>query len=406
MRFFGRFLRSRTVVLVAGKFSLTIAQGAVLIVLGRSLGAGAVGTYTLALAIVSPFFLFGHLRLQDKLASDPEAETRWPEYRNAMALGGLAAFILSVLIAAIYPTPGLFSVAVPLALARLSESYAFMVHGYWQGLGRMRMVAGANVSRSAGLVVGTVVGLLGTGQLSGAVWGAALVSLAITPMLEGRERIRQDRRGNLRQVWRIVRNLAPLGGVAVLLSMNQTVVRLVIERSVGVAELGIFAATAYLVRIGSILAQAIGQARSPEIRQATMTGDRRSVARHGLHSALIAALVGCAAAVGMIAMGPWLMLVAFGEDFVPARVLIAAIFAAGIPLFVSTSLTVSTVAAGRRGAYLGAVMASLVVTTVAVLSLAPRYGSAGAALGWATGELTGALLLVLLAAKIAHKPPN
>src|SRR5699024_9003467 len=82
-----RMVRSGTSTLLAGKVAMTLAHGLVLIVLGRAEGAAGVGLYTLALAIVSPIFLFGHLRLQDRVATDPLGAQRWRAYRGAMTIG-------------------------------------------------------------------------------------------------------------------------------------------------------------------------------------------------------------------------------------------------------------------------------------------------------------------------------
>ncbi|WP_191090904.1 lipopolysaccharide biosynthesis protein [Serinicoccus hydrothermalis] len=375
---------------------MTAAQGAALIILGRALGVEAVGVYTLALAIVSPIFLFGHLRLQEKVATDPLGKQRWRSYRGAMLVGATLALVLSVIVTVLYPTDGLWKVALPLAVARFAESYVHMIHGYWQGAGDMARVARANVIRAIGLVVGLSGGLALTETVAGATTGAAVVAMLLVPVLEG-----SGPGPSLDEVsdstWSLLSHLLPLGAVAVLLSLNQTAVRVLIDRGVGVQELGVFAATAYLVRLGTIVAQSLGQARAPELRAAAANHDFGAVARQGLVSAGHAALLGVVTAGVMLVVGPAVMVLGFGEAFEPSRALIGAIFAAGIPLFASTSLAMATVGMGERGLYLCAVAISLVSTVVLVSFLVPEWGVVGAAWGWAGGESIKTLLLVGIA---------
>ncbi|WP_151526779.1 lipopolysaccharide biosynthesis protein [Serinicoccus kebangsaanensis] len=376
---------------------MTAAQGAVLIILGRALGVEAVGVYTLALAIVSPIFLFGHLRLQEKVATDPLGKQRWRSYRGAMLVGATLALVLSVIVTVLYPTDGLWKVALPLAVARFAESYVHMIHGYWQGTGQMLRVTRANVIRAVGLVAGTSAGLALAGSVAGATMGAAVIAILLIPVLEGSGPEPARDVESSRSTMSLVIHLVPFGAVAVLLSLNQTAVRVVIDRGVGVQELGIFAATAYLVRLGAIVAQSLGQARSPEIQAAAAAGNFPAVAREGLISAAHAVVLGVLTAGVMVIFGPMLMVLAFGDAFEPSRLLVAAVFAAGIPIFASTSLAVATVGMGERALYLLAVTVSLVATVLLVTVLVRSGGVVGAAWGWALGEWIKTLLLVGIA---------
>lgn len=385
----------RAAVLIIGKLSMTLAQGLILVVLARLEGAAVVGLYTLGLAIVSPIFLMSHMRMQDVIATHPDNASVWAAHARLLLLTGMAAFTVAGAISIIWPTRGLWEIVIPLSLTKAVESVVFTCHGYWQSQGRVFRIAASNAVR-AFAALATIT--LGT-WLSGVVLGVALMAGVATAQLllwELRQVPSLRSPGTRGELWRLLGTVAPLGLVAMLLSLNQNVVRMIVEFHVGTAELGIFAASAYLVRTGAIAAQAIGQEGAPRIRAARASGDAHGLYVAGLRSAGLALAIGVILLLLGVWVGPDVVALLYGDHFRPSQLLLAMILLAGVPLFGSTALSVTTVASGRHRAYVGVVSASLVATALAALILTPAWGLIGAAGAWAFGETLKFVLIVWL----------
>lgn len=406
LRFAQRMLslgRTGTGLLVAGKVALAISQGLILVVIARLEGATAVGVYTLALAVVSPIFLFAHLRLQDVIATDDDPAAGWSLHIQLAALSGLVGVLVATGIGLVWPRSDLWLIMLPLAWAKLAESLVFACQGYWRSNGLFALVARSNIARAVLAVLGVALGT----YFGGLVWGvtgmAILWTLILFVELRRVPRIWAGTHfGDITWRWW---HLVPLGLVAMLLSLNQSVVRLAVDVHVGTQQLGIFAATAYIVRIGAIVAQAISESGAPALRKAGRAGDVRASYRLALRSGLRAAALGVLLLVLVILVGPAFMPLLFGAEFRPSRVLMGIVSLAGVPLFASTGLALTTVSTGRHRGYLIAVTISLIVTAGGTLALTPHWGMVGAAAGWAAGEFAKlGLMLVNLRAWAVGSP--
>lgn len=393
----------RAAILMAGKLSMTASQGLILVILARLGGAVDVGLYTLALAIVSPVFLLSHMRMQDVIATHPRNAEVWAAHARILLATGLIALVVAVGLSLVWPTPDLWKVVLPLTVTKAAESVVFTCHGYWQSQGRVFRIAASNMVRATSALA--TVGL-GT-WLWGLAAGVSFMALAALSQLfvwELRQVPSLREAGSPRTLLRLLRGVAPLGLVAMLLSLNQNVVRLIVEFHVGTAELGIFAASAYLVRTGAIAAQAIGQEGAPRIREARSKGDSHALYAAGMRSAGQALVVGAIMVVIGLWIGPEVVGSLYGDQFRPNLALLVIILLAGVPLFGSTALSVTTVASGRHRSYVAVVSIGLIVTAVAALALTPGWGLIGAAVAWAAGEFVKFGLMVALLRRDSRSP--
>ncbi len=384
-------VRSDTSVLALGKGAMTVGQGVVLVLIARGLGAEQVGLYTLALAVVSPVFLFAQMRAQDVLATVADPSQQWPAQARLLLATSLGAVVVSLGVSLLWPRDGLWQVVLALAAAKVAESFLFALQGIWLAESRFSRVAWTTASRSVtsvlAMAVGVAVGSLWVGVALTAVLWVAQVAVRDLPTVSLGSPV-PVRRRDLTQLWW---QLAPLGVVGMLVSLNQTVVRVALDASVGLAALGVFASTAYVVRSGSVVAQAIGGAAAPRLRAGVgRAGVRRRVA---VGSAVRGLAVGVLLWAAGVAGGPTLLGWLFGPEIEPSRAVLAAVLAAGPPLFASTALATSTVSTGEHRSYAWAVGASLLVTAVAAVVLVPALGLVGGGLAWAVGEGVKAMLL-------------
>jgi len=387
---------SRKSWLIGGQSVLAASQGLTLVIIARFDGAHSVGLYSLALALVSPVFLLGQLRLQDVLATDHRADDHLVQYLRLTIVGAFGALIVSTLLSAIWSSHQLVYVALAMAVGKMAESFSFLTYGYLQGQGRFRRLAismGIRGTLGCGALALSYVsgGSLAEGVLAMTlVWGLVAIlvdtptvlAIALGRPLWSRHKVSWPIASDLV----LARRLLPLGVATFLIALNQTLVRLVVEVRIGLSALGVFAAVAYTVRVGVIAVRSIAQSLSPELRQAASDGDRVETWHLCAHAASRSALFSVALSALILIAGPFIYPALLGEDFAPSRTLLAAVMLAASALFVSMPFSMGLVSLGLHKEQMFLLVATLALSSSAAFVLSGSLGTTGAALGWATGE--------------------
>ncbi len=385
--------------MIASKLVYAAAQGVQLVIIARFGGSVDVGLYALALAIVSPIFLLTNLRLQDILATQESAGREWRNHLLLTCWTNGAGVLCVVALALAWGRPELLAVMVPLALAKLMEALMRTAYGYAQGQGRRKDLVLSTLARAATSTAALALGY----AVSGLVTGLWLVAAAWAVQCLAYERRFLPWGGELESntvlapevhasLGRLFVTLVPLGASAMFLSLNQSLIRLVVEGQVGLEELGVFASVAYLVRIGAVAARGVAEV--------TVGRLRRSRGERYLWDAvrLPTALVGLAGAVGgalVVLAGPAVFPVIFGPDFVPTTWLLIGVMSAGIFIYMSTALSLGVVATGGHRRQLIIVAGTTALTLALAFALVGPLGMAGAAAAWAVGEALRAALLAV-----------
>jgi O-antigen/teichoic acid export membrane protein len=180
--------------------------------------------------------------------------------------------------------------------------------------------------------------------------------------------------------------LAPLGLATLLVSLNQSVLRLIIESRVGLRELGVFACVGYVVRLGSVATNVINQFQSPRLRAHVEARDGAGLRNVSWRGAITALAFGVVLLVVTTATGQVVFPAVFGSEIQPSMALLTGVTLAGCWLFAGMPLTMSLIALKGHKHQLGVLMATLGVTIIAGTVLTRRYGIEGAAAAWLIGE--------------------
>ena len=251
-----------------GNALLGASQWAVLSLLAKLGGGEMLGQYALALAVTTPVAMLSHLNLRAVLATDMEHRHAFGDYLAVR----LATTVLAL--AAIAAMAGLSGYAYPVAASIVllgvslsADNVSDIYYGALQRNERMDVIARSMTAR---------------GFLSLAAFGTVLyvtrsLAPAVTALAAGRLLILllYDRpRGSAGQSLRcsgtgaqfeIFRTALPLGVVLMLVSLTSNVPRYAIERSLGATDLGIFAAVAAFLTVGSTIVNALGQSATPRL---------------------------------------------------------------------------------------------------------------------------------------------
>ena len=220
-----------------------------------------------------------------------------------------------------------------------------------------------------------IVALFTAGALT--VQSAALVFLCVAPLtlipLWGVLREATPPRFDLASV----RAAVPFGAKAWVGGLGQAanarLDQLLMIKLVSPSELGLYVVA---VTVSGFLVNpvvnAVATANSPRIAQ----GDRALIGR-SVRTSLVA--VGLTS-VGLAAVSPWLLRLAFGAPFVDALPIALVLLAASVPLAGTTVLGSALSSAGRPGVAASAELVSLAVTIPSLILLLPVLGALGAAL--------------------------
>lgn len=261
------------------------AQWGMLVVLAKLGSPELVGQFSLALAITAPIILFTNLQLRSVQATDATEEYTPRMYlalRLVMTLVGLVVIGLLIVTGGYEPETGLVIVIV--GLAKGIEAVSDILYGFLQHREHMNYIAKSMIIKGLlSLVTMAITVFLTKSMACGALalllmWAVTLFGYDI-PSVRRVARLTTDNPDSLdiqkvmvpdwnwRRLLQLVWLSLPLGFVMMLISLNTSIPRVIMEQHYGVAELGIFSAWAYLIVAGTTVVQALGQSAAPRLAQ-------------------------------------------------------------------------------------------------------------------------------------------
>ena len=244
---------------------------------------------------------------------------------------------------------------------------------------RMDQIAGSTAARTALSVAGLGVVLWLTHSLLAAVTAQAAGRIAVLlaydrPVGSAGESMATS---GIRAQAGILGVALPLGVVLMLLSLASSLPRYAIERSLGMAALGAFAAPASFMGVGATVVNALGQAATPRLARCFSEGDRAGFRRLAWQLAGVAALLGVAGVAVALTMGRFALRLLYGGAYAGYANLLVWLMAAALAGNLAGALgyVITSAREFRAQAPLfGAVAAS---AGVSAWLLVPRMGLAG-----------------------------
>jgi len=243
----------------------------------------AVGRYALASAVATPVMLFANLQLRPILATDSEGKYAFGDFLGLRLICLPAAILLIALIAVwVYPGPQVAAIML-FACLRAIDGLSDIYHGYGQKQERIDLMARSLAFKGLGSLVLFVALFIATGDLIAALVGQVSAGLLVFLMwdLPRTRAVMRERSSNesMRPRWtpNRLRSLAwlalPLGLAMMFIQLRNTIPRLMLERSCGEAELGLFAAMAYLIVVGNTVVLALSQSSLARLSRAYASAD-------------------------------------------------------------------------------------------------------------------------------------
>jgi O-antigen/teichoic acid export membrane protein len=370
-------------------------QWGVLVTTVRLTSPADVGALSLGFAISAPIFLCLHLRLRSASATDVKDAFSPSDYINLRVVCTLLALLITYAICKLSSlSADTLSIVIWIALAKAMESGSDLLYGFSQKANDMRIVSISMIGRGILSVLAfgwilfeshsVVFALAGFS----AAWAAILICVDIPctfrrPSMSG-IRIFQFK-WRQRETLSLVVSTLPLGISTMLTSLSSNMPRYFIEKYLGSAELGLFAAMSYLAMVTSVIVTAL--AESGIARMATHINDRDTTAASALiHKIVVLTmLLSVAGVVGCMAVGERGIRILYSGNYVSAYgMLVWMMVVSGISNLASV-YGFALVAGRRYSSYLQCLIIASTSMAAACLLLVPRWGAKGAVLSCLVG---------------------
>ena len=405
-------LRSNFSWTLVGNIVYSGCRWGMLVVLAKLSSPILVGEYSLGLAIASPILLFANLSLRSVQTTDVRERTSFSHYlgfRIASTLSGLVIVlaVLAFMKESRASTALLFMVAISQAVESISDVY----YGRMQFHNRMDKIAKSMIARGLLSLLALAVILLLSRSLLWSVSAVVAARLIVVFLYDARRSVHgldlppfRDRPSDLlRPQWNgisyfsLLKFCAPLGVISLLASFNSQVPRYFIQGSLGVREVGIFSAMAFLTSSGTLVVQALGQSAFVQMAKDYAEGRTQDFKILLAKLLMLVGLLGGAGVLVAAVMGRQLLTLVYRPEYAEHVSLFVLIVVAGAIDYLSSVIGFAVTSA--RAFYPQIPLLS-VVSVAAVLSsflFIRAYGMAGAGFATVCTSLTlflGELILL------------
>ncbi len=381
--------------LLGSNIAYAACQWGAVVALAKFSAPESLGYFGLALAVTNPIVLVTGFALKAYQSTDVRGRYAFADYVNLRLAANLVAGALVgtiILLGIVGGTAG--AVLVPVAVAKLADAISETCYGVAQKHECMRFVAIAKTVRGALGLLGLALVITLGGSVTAGAWALAAAWTGFLLVVEFPFAGRLEKpfgwpRGHV--LWQLARDTAPLGGVAGVVALTQSLPRYLLQLTEGPAAVGYYTALASVVPVVSHLAAAVGNASAPRLGWAVLSDGRRyrTLVRRLTAVAAVASLT---FATGAAVFGADFLRLAYTPDYAAyERTLVLVVVAAGFGV-VNTVIYFALVAVRRVGFLLAIYTGGLVTTGTVGTILIPHLGLDGAALAAVAGSAVTAVL--------------
>ncbi|UOE44503.1 lipopolysaccharide biosynthesis protein [Agromyces larvae] len=378
---------ARTVHLLAAQFLRNLGPLLILFLLARMTEPETVGTYSLALAIATPFFVFAQLGMRTvTLTLSPEASFR--NYTIVQSAALAIALVAACVFGGVW-APQLEAVVLLAALVKVADAFSELSSGPLQRRGHSLTVFTASLIAAILVSLAAAVVLALTRELIPTMLALATSSLLSAYLFLFRPAHRASivaesehpppAAGVRRETRRIAAAGLPLGAAMSLMSLIATVPQYLVTGSFGAAETARLAILLYLFALADIVTGVLSQAWIPQAQQAA----RRGAARASILSITARATIKWTLAyvpitlIGLL-LATWLVPLVFGKAYTLS---LAEAIPLGLAIMALPSAHFMATAVAIQNAYVHALtlaVGSTALSLATCLVLIPQLGVAGA----------------------------
>ena len=372
---------------IAASVTSALAQWLLLMATAKLGSVEMVGQLAIALAIVSPIQALTDLALRPALATDAKRDFRFRDYwwlRGMMIVVFLAAVGSIALWRAGTAGPIIFVVGLQKAV----ESASDLFFGLFQREDRLRWMGQSVVLRSALSSLAFVGVMLVFGNLFAACLSGWIVRLGLFFANDYRRgaALAAVHDGSLeggggsqaRRIGKLLVASLPLAVAVFLASFAVNIPRYVVEKRMGAAMLGIFAALIYSFQAGAMLIDAVGQAACSRLAHYHVVADDRGFQTLLLRLCGLAAGASAVAILAALIGGGQLLRLIYSKEFALQARTFLLLSVCTVPWYCSSMLGYGLIARRQMQTLFLCQSVSLAATLAASYWLIGSVGLSGA----------------------------
>ncbi|WP_369427300.1 MATE family efflux transporter [Providencia sp. PROV236] len=250
-----------------GNLSFSFSQWCILIIINKLGTPNDVGIFTLSLAILNPLFMLAQGGLRSYIVIDTARKFSFDTYFNLRLIFSIIALILSVIF--VFNDTYFYSVIL-LSVYKLFDCLFDIFYGEYQRSDTMKMIAVSRTSRAISNGVLFLLAYLFTKSLNIALLTYIISSIVVFIFYDYRKYKFQFNKKSI--TFSALKKLTlisfPLAITALLISLNTSIPRLLLEKHSGLVELGAFGSFMYIITVAQIIVQSVCQAFTPKMAQA------------------------------------------------------------------------------------------------------------------------------------------
>ena len=268
--------------MILGNGGYALFQVLIMMFISKFLGVDELGYFSLALAITAPIMLFSTFGLRTLWITDQSKIYSYLQFRKIRIATSLLALLVCIFVSLLYASNLTFLfIIIIIAACKVIENQSDLYYGLMHKKNMQKQISYSLLIRSASGFIGVVVGILLFGDLVAALliyclcW---LVSFLIADVYLNRDLLKGYNSkivgGNNTSKSILIAGL-PLAVAFLLINTNLMIPRLALSEIVSIKELGVYAALAYFVQVGTIIINSIGQAALPSLSKMYLNNDYR-----------------------------------------------------------------------------------------------------------------------------------
>jgi len=397
-----------------GNITYAATQWGIIVVYAKTGTPVTVGIYALALAITAPIYMLTNLQLRGILATDVKNDFSFHDYfRLRLTASLLTLFLICILAIALGYNATTSLIIAGIGLSKFFESMSDICHGLLQKHEMMKRIAVSMMMRGILSLAVVFVTMWTTGNVVASVFIMACVWFGVLYAYDYKNsKALSGSATSISKLWhlsshtKLLLTSLPLGFVMMLGSLNSSIPRFFLEKTLGTKELGIFAAMAYLLVAGTTIVNALGQSATPRLAKLYAFNDKKALLNLLLKIQAIVIVLGIAGIGIAYFFGKPILTMVYTKEYADYSTVFTVILLSAVVTYGASILGCFVTATRHFKVQLPVSCVMTLCMALASYILISRHGLMGAAYALIATAVVQLLLFTMVSFKIVRNIPT
>ncbi len=241
------------------------------------------GEYTLAIAIITPLYLFSNMQLRSLIITDHKNEFEFYDYFNFRVISNFLLILATIIIVFFIKseTPWII---ILFALIKIIESNSEIINSFFQKKEQMHYVSFSVLFKSFFGFLGMLIGLWWFKDIVKGLLLSLIFNFLIYLFYDRRIALKNKiytvkKKFDGNQLKAILKIAIPLGIVSGIISLNGNISKFFVEKMLGTEIQGIYSSISYLIILGTFVCNAVGASFAPRLSKYYLEKDIKAFKR-------------------------------------------------------------------------------------------------------------------------------